>query len=125
MPLGSLPSAYGKQLRLFKLMYDVVCRFIDAKKKSCDSGRADVGRPMSAADLDMLTKPMCSSQTKVQQDGIAEDFGPRLNEIVFETDGADMMDLEALMPFIETEGLDLGGWFDQNQQMMRFMEDNF
>lgn len=126
-PLDRLPAAYGKQLRLFKLMYDVAWRIIEARRKTMMTTSASEGAGVGAAEV-VSSKLMSPQQVNnIGQGGSTarhDMTGVDGSLLPVETNGgADLMDIEAFMPFLETDGLDLGGWFNQNQQMMRLIED--
>lgn len=117
LPAG-LPEAYERQLRVFKLMYEVGCNFIKS-----NSNEQSAGRRLSDADFDMFFReagilpPNAAPYSNVQ---------PHRDEghgaLVSNSGHGFQGNMAPLMP---DSGAELSNWFDQNHQMFRMLEDSF
>lgn len=115
----NLPEGYGKQLRLFKLMHDVACRFVDVKNKERGQGSSQQNRTDGNLDVFLHDTRLTSPMARTTHHG---QFG----QGNFESGGfGEMSDIGDLFSQMGSQGGELGSWFDQNQHMMRLMEDHF
>ncbi|KAH7143790.1 fungal-specific transcription factor domain-containing protein [Dactylonectria macrodidyma] len=110
------PEAYKKQLHLFKRMYDVACKYVEAAA----SGQAQGGYEaffkeagIALPNNQMLQMPDPSQQNPQMNPGVG--FGVGMGSI----EGAD----EGLVSNMENPSFELGNWFDQNYQILKMMED--
>lgn len=118
-----LPEAWAKQQRLFKLMYDVACRYVESK------GKASVRhaeKSMSDGDFEMFFKE-AGIVLPAGQPPHGAHSGPGGHVDFMPAEGSASMDLgvlqETFMPRTENHGAELANWFDQNHQMFRMIED--
>lgn len=117
-PTDRLPEAYSKQLRLFKLMYDVASKFVEANPGGMEGER---GRTVSDADLEMLLtdpefgllQPAGSSSQQRAGQSFVDSPATR-----YPDDGRGGALRAGNQP-------DLGSWFDQNQFMTDFLGHDF
>lgn len=132
-PTDRLPEAYSKQLRIFKLMYDVAYRYVEAKKKEKDHEPSNhTGRHGPDYDFDMFMREAGFGQPPTllspqQRAHGASDLG-QLVPGPAEFGGGqagEMIGIEQVLPHMGSPSVDLGSWFDQSQQIMRLMEDGF
>ncbi|KAL2672705.1 hypothetical protein Neosp_013419 [[Neocosmospora] mangrovei] len=104
-------AACRKQLPIFKSMYDVAAKYIEAKAKvyrqhpSASSAAAGLGIETVEASPSALAR---TKQSDMPKDASQDDMNDRPDDFGVE------MDLS---------NVELGDWFYQNQQMMRLLED--
>lgn len=118
------PEAYKKQLRLFKRMYDVACKYVEAGA-SVPAGHVTQARGSEGgfeaffkeAGIALPGQPLPMpdpGQPNAQMNpGVA--FGVGIGGI----EGTD----EGLAANMENPSFELGNWFDQNYQILKMMED--
>lgn len=118
------PEAYKKQLRLFKRMYDVACKYVEAgasvplghvtQARGSEGGfeaffkEAGIALPGQA-----LPMPDPGQPNAQMNPGVG--FGVGIGGI----EGTD----EGLAANMENPSFELGNWFDQNYQILKMMED--
>lgn len=104
-------AACRKQLPIFKSMYDVAAKYIEAKAKvyqqhpSASSAATGIGMETVEASPSALAR---TKQSDMPKDASQDDMNDRPDDFGVE------MDLS---------NVELGDWFYQNQQMMRLLED--
>ncbi|KAI9170569.1 fungal specific transcription factor [Paramyrothecium foliicola] len=119
------PAAFKKQLRLFKLMYDVACKFVEAQR---NQGSNDTTIPNSDGDIEILFREAgLSLQVQSPPTGIGainRSSGHSAYDPGLGSASVDMGLLqETFVTRMENHGAELGHWFDQNHQMFRMLDD--
>lgn len=120
------PGAYGKQCAIFTLMYEVACKYVEARAAAGgDSGTAGPGGAgqVSAEAFDDLfgdagiSAQLRSPILRFSETGGRQAFGG------LDHPGADATEDGAVGGRVTENGADLGNWFDQNHQIFRMMDD--
>ncbi|KOS46336.1 hypothetical protein ACN38_g2692 [Penicillium nordicum] len=150
MAQSSRYSACSKQLRIFKALYDVAAKYVEAKAKG-QSGEM-ISDPFTDLDMDrylngntvwfgadsnspgLFTAPYTWSldgthtPAAASSAGTTEDRGQRLmNQASSFQPRATMSAMQQQMPDdleLDTPGVQLGNWFHQSHQMMRLLDDS-
>ncbi|KAF7555777.1 hypothetical protein G7Z17_g1917 [Cylindrodendrum hubeiense] len=118
------PEAYKKQLRLFKRMYDVACKYVEVGA-SVPSGQAQSRGPEGGLEAFFKEAGIAlPGQTLPMPDSGQQN--PQLNPGVgFGVGGMGSIEgtEEGLASNMENPSFELGNWFDQNYQILKMMED--
>jgi hypothetical protein len=120
---ADFPNPLNRQLRLFKAMHDVACKFVEARSRLS----AEEGSLSMDGDFEMFLREACVSlpamQTPSQPDAFTSsaDFGcaGSLGSAL----GLAEQHLQMPSSAMENHGAGLGNWFDQNQEIFRMLED--
>lgn len=121
---ADIPDVYKKQLRLFKLMYDVACKYIDSRASNPPmhpSGRipdTPLGMLFTEAGMPLPNHLQTQTSTQVFQDGTGQGTGLQFCDLAVGQDRL-AVDSDSL-----SHNADLGSWFDQNQQIFNLLDDN-
>ncbi|RGP78381.1 hypothetical protein FLONG3_3517 [Fusarium longipes] len=121
---SDLPDVYRKQLHLFKLMYDVACKYVGSKTGNTSThaqGRIpDTPFEMLFVEAGVPLPGHMNMQTGMQgfnygmQQGSTMGFG----NLPMGQDGS----LTGNGDF--THGMELGNWFEQNQEIFMMLDNN-
>lgn len=116
-----LPDAYGKQRQLFRLMYNVASKYVNGSMASSSSMTqpgyipdtpfemvfADAGVPLPS-QVQLNHGIQVGQRTEMLAAGIepsSESFGDTVS--------------------VPNRSVELGAWFDQNQEIFRIMDESF
>ncbi|XEV07295.1 hypothetical protein FSHL1_012582 [Fusarium sambucinum] len=119
-----LPDVYRKQLRLFKLMHDVACKYVGSRANNTSvqaSGRIpDAPFEMLFVEAGVPLPGHMNMPTSMQsfQDGTQHGAGVGFGNQVMGQDG------NAVEYGGFTHGMELGSWFGQNQEIFMMLDNN-
>ncbi|KAM0413028.1 hypothetical protein ACHAPD_008096 [Fusarium lateritium] len=119
-----LPDVYRKQLRLFKLMHDVACKYVGSRANNTSvhaSGRIpDTPFEMLFVEAGVPLPGHMNMPTSMQsfQDGAQHGGGAGFGNQVMGQDG------NAVEYGGFTHSMELGNWFEQNQEIFMMLDNN-
>lgn len=107
-------DAYGKQLAIFKLMYDVACKWIKAKNASSGTRGTESYSTQILSPLKQPAGTGVSSSYQFPETRGLESLGSAVRNVGGEQ--------KAAMPGVQ--GYQLGDWMDQNYQIFQLLDDD-
>lgn len=110
-------EVYEKQLAIFRLMYDVACKCVEARNPGSEASRQP--EKLAAGTVSVPADPnMTAASSSFPFD---QSFGFQSLDPTVASMGADHA---AAMPGGNMAGLSLGDWMDQNYQIFQLLEED-
>ncbi|KAM5360394.1 hypothetical protein ACJZ2D_013773 [Fusarium nematophilum] len=121
-----LPDAYGKQRRLFKLMYNVACKYVDASGSSNPVAQPSGLIPDTPFEM-LFTEAGISVPSQMQMHAGMQDLQGQMEQgpgMQFGDMGVGQGGFGGDVE-LSSHGAELGTWFEQNHQIFKMLEDPF
>ncbi|KAJ4252441.1 hypothetical protein NW762_011042 [Fusarium torreyae] len=121
-----LPDVYRKQLRLFKLMYDVACKYVSSKARNPPmqaSGRIpDTPYEMLFIEAGIPYPTQIHAHTGMQDFQVNAEQG---TDLAFGDFGVGAGQGELMVEGNNiNHGMELGNWFEQNQEIFKMLDND-